>query len=180
MVAFEDRLFWSLVLSNTGAGPTLVSTTRGVFNTTDGSLAGTAAAPSTTSVSAGRAAMRKRTSLDGLFVQSEPKFIVGGPDTETLIDQLLAQISANETGKANPFTAKLTKVITPEIPGNAWFLFANPEAVPTFIYSLLDGYTAPRLTFGTPFDTQGLKAKVEHDVGFAAVDYRGAYRNVGA
>ncbi|WP_293795056.1 HK97 family phage prohead protease [uncultured Bosea sp.] len=180
VVAFEDRLFWTLVLSSAGAGPQLQATGRGVFNTTDGSLAGTAAAVASSSVSLGRAAMRKRKSLDGLFVQSEPKFIVGGPDKETEIDQLLASITPESAASANPFAGAFEKIISPEIPGNAWYLFADPQKVPTFIYSLLDGYTAPRLTFETPFSAQGLRAKVEHDVGFSAVDFRGAYRNAGA
>lgn len=179
VIAFEERLFWALVLSAAGAGPTLQTTTRSVFNTTDGSLAATGAAPGVGSVSDGRLAMRKRTSLDGLYVQSEPKFIVGGPDQETNIDQLLTSITANDATKVNPFAGTLSKLITPEISGKPWFLFADPQKVPTFVYSLLDGYIAPRLTFDTPFDTQGLKAKVEHDVGFSAVDFRGAYRNPG-
>lgn len=179
VIAFENQLFWGVVLANAGAGPTLATTTRAVFNTTDGSLAASGAAPGTASATAGRAAMRKRKSLDGLFVQAEPKFIVGGADQETAIDQLLAAIIPNETGKANPFAGTLTKVIAPEISGNPWFLFADPQKVPTFVYSLLNGYKAPRLSFDEPFTSQGLMAKIEHDVGFSAVDFRGAWRNPG-
>lgn len=180
VIAFEERLFWTLVLSASGAGPTLLATSRPIFNTTDGSLAASAGAITATTVSNGRAAMRKRKSLDDLFVQSEPKFIVAGPDKETEVDMLLATISATEVANVNPFAGKLTKVITPEIPGNGWYLFADPAKVPAFVYSLLEGYLAPRLTLDTPFESQGLKAKVEHDVGFAAIDHRGAWRNSGA
>lgn len=179
VIAFEERLFWSMVLSASGAGPMLQTTGRAIFNTTDGSLAAAGAAISVTSVSAGRAAMRKQKSLDGLFVQAEPRFIVAGADKETEVDLLLTEIRATEVANANPFAGALNKVITPEITGNAWFLFAEPTRVPAFIYSLLDGYLAPRLTIASPFDTQGLQAKVEHDVGFSAVDFRGAYRNPG-
>jgi HK97 family phage prohead protease len=180
VIAFEERLFWTMVLSASGAGPTLQTTTRALFNTTDGSLAGAAAAITVASVSIGRAAMRKQKSLDGLFVQAEPRFIVAGADKETEVDLLLTEIRASEVAQANPFAGVLNKVITPEITGNAWYLFADPARVPAFIYSLLDGYQAPRLTLNSPFETQGLQAKVEHDVGFSGVDFRGAYRNAGS
>lgn len=179
VIAFEERLFWTLVLSAAKAGPTLQSTGRAIFNTTDGSLAAAGGDISTATAGAARAAMRKQKSLDGLFVQSEPKFIVTGPDKETAADTLLAAIVPNEVSKANPFAGALTKVVSPEIPDNSWYLFADPAKVPAFIYSLLESYTAPRLTLQSPFETQGLRAKVEHDVGFAAIDFRGAYRNPG-
>lgn len=179
VVAFEENLFWRLVLSNNKAGPTLLSTTRPIFNTTDGSLAAAGGGLSAAAVGAGRAAMRKHKSLDGLFVQSEPKLLVVGPDMETAADTFLATVVPNEIGKANPFAGTLTKVVTPEIPDNSWYLFADPALVPAFAYSLLEGYQAPRLSFNAPFDSQGLKAKVEHDVGFSAIDFRGAYRNPG-
>lgn len=179
VTAFEENMFWKLVLSASGAGPTLQSTTRPIFNTTDGSLAGVGAALSTTSVGAGRAAMRKHKTLDGLYIQSEPRFLVVGPDQETFADQLLASIVPNEIGKANPFAGKLDKVVSPEISGDDWYLFADPARVPAFAYSLLEGADAPRLSFDDPFTSQGLLAKVEHDVGFTAIDFRGAYRNPG-
>ena len=178
--ASEERAFWTVIQSASGAGPTLSETTRPIFNTTDGSMAGTAAAITVSAVSLGRAAMRKRKSIDGLFVQAEPKFIVAGPDKETEVDRLLAEISATDVANVNPFGGKLTKVITPEITGNAWYLFADPERVAAFVYSLLEGYIAPRLRIDTPFGVQGLRASVEHDFGFGAVDFRGAYRNPGA
>lgn len=179
VVAFEENLFWRLMLSANKAGPTLLSTTRPIFNTTDGSLAAAGGALTAATVGAGRAAMRKHKSLDGLFVQSEPKLLVVGPDMETAADTFLATVVPNEIGKANPFAGTLTKVVTPEIPDNSWYLFADPASVPAFAYSLLEGYQAPRLTFKSPFDSQGLQAKVEHDVGFSALDFRGAYRNPG-
>lgn len=178
--ATEERGFWTVVQSASGAGPTLSETSRPIFNATDGSMAASAAAINVASVSLGRAAMRKRKSIDGLFVQAEPKFIVAGPDKEREVDKLLAEISATDVANVNPFGGKLTKVITPEIAGNAWYLFADPERVAAFVYSLLEGYTAPRLRIDTPFGVQGLQASVEHDFGFGAVDFRGGYRNPGA
>lgn len=179
VTALEEQIFWKLVTSAAGAGPTLLSTTRPIFNATDGSMAAAAAAITTASVGAGRAAMRKHKSIDGLYVRSEPKFLVVGPDKETEADTLLAAISPTEMSNVNPFAGKLEKVVTPEISGNPWYLFADPANVPAFAYSLLEGFPAPRLSFKDPFTSQGLLAKVEHDVGFTAIDFRGAYRNPG-
>lgn len=180
VTALEERIFWKLVQSAAGAGPTLLTTTRPIFNTTDGSLAAPAAAIGPSSVGLGRAAMRKHMSIDGLYVQAEPKYIVVGPDKETEADTLLAAISPTEMSQVNPFAGKLEKVVTPEIAGNGWYLFADPAKVAAFAYSLLEGFPAPRLSFHDPFTSQGLLAKVEHDVGFTAIDFRGAYRNAGA
>jgi HK97 family phage prohead protease len=180
ILAFEENMFWGQVRSNSAAGPTLITTGRGVFNTTDGSLASAAAAIGVASVGTGRAAMRKRKSLDGLFVGASPAFIAAGPDKESEVDALLTAIVPNQTSQVNPFPGTLTKAISPEIPGNAWYLFSDPKSVPTFIYSLLDGYKAPRLQVKDAWSSQGVEVKIEHDVGFSGVDFRGAYLNAGA
>lgn len=177
---FEDRTFYAMMLSASGAGPTLLETTRAVFNTTDGSLAGTAAAISVASVSLGRAALRKRKSKDGAELELAAAIMLVGPDKETEAQQLLAPIQAQQAGNVNPFSGALSLEVTAKITNNAWYLFAAPDEAACFEWGLLDGYSAPRFRTEEPFGTQGVSMSLEHDFGCGAIDFRGGYRNAGA
>jgi len=177
---FEDATFYAMMLSASGAGPTLVETGRAVFNTTDATLAGTAAAITIASVTLGRAALRKRKSLDGADLELPAAVLLCGPDKETEAQQLLAPIQAQQAGNINPFSGTMQLAVTAKITGNAWYMFASPDVAPCFEWGLLDGYTAPRFRIEEIFGTQGTSMTLEHDFGCGAIDYRGGYRNAGA
>ena len=177
----EDALFYAMMLSGSSTnGPTLVETSRQVFNTTDGTLAGTAAAITVTSVALGRAALRKRKSLDGADLGIDAAILLVGPDKELEAQQLLAPIQAQQAGNVNPFSGRLELVVTPKLTGNSWYMFASPSDVPNFIYGFLSGYEAPRMRMDEPFGYQGTALTIEHDFGVGAIDFRGGYRNAGA
>lgn len=177
----EDALFYAMMLSGSGTnGPALLETSRQVFNTTDGTLASANAAVTVASVALGRAAMRKRKSLDGADLGIDAAILLVGPDKELEAQQLLAPIQAQQAGSVNPFSGSLQLVVTPKLTGNSWYVFANPADVPNFIYGFLSGYEAPRLRMDEPFGYQGTALTIEHDFGVGAVDFRGGYRNIGA
>lgn len=181
VAAFEDATFWAMALGGaSNNGPTMLETTRQMFNTTDGTLAGTAAAISVTSLSVGRAALRKRKRLDGTDLSVAAAILLVGPDKETEAQQLVAPIQAQQVGNINPFSGKLTVEVTPKITGNAWYLFADPQMLANFTYGYLDGQTGPRFRTEEPFGRQGVSFTVEHDFGCGAIDWRGGYRNAGA
>lgn len=94
--------------------------------------------------------------------------------------QLLAPIQAAQASNVNPYVGKLTTVATPYITGNAWYLLADPSAVPSFMYGYLQGATGPRMRTDEPFGSQGMAYTVELDFGVAAIDFRGGYKNAGA
>ena len=177
---FEEETFFAMMLSASGAGPTLMETSRAVFNTTDGTLAGTAAAVNAAAVALGRAAMRKMKTKDGTFINVPPSILLCGPDKEFEAQQLLAPIAAAQASNVNPFSGSLRLVVSAQITGNAWYLFADPSAVANFEWGLLEGYTAPRLRTDEPFGTQGMRLSLEHDFGCGAINFRGGYRNAGA
>lgn len=177
---YEDKLFYAMMLSASGAGPTLASTARAVFNTTDASLAGTAAAITVASLSIARAALRKRTSVDGAPLELTPAVLLVGPDKETEAQQIVAPLQAAQTGNINPFSGTLRVVTSARITGNAWYLFADPSELPNFVYGYLNGDSGPRMRTEEPFGHQGVAMTLEHDFGVGAIDFRGSFRNAGA
>lgn len=178
---FEDTAFYAMMLGGANAdGPTLAETTRQVFNTTDGTKAAADAAISIASLSIGRAAMMKRKSVDGNLLGILPSILLVGPDKLTEAQQIVAPIQAAQAGNVNPFAGLLTVLPTARITGNAWYLFANPADVPSFVYGYLEGAAAPRTRMEEPFGRQGMQLSIEHDFGVGAIDYRGAFKNAGA
>lgn len=178
---FEDEVFYAMLLSGSNAdGPTLTETSRQVFNATDLSKAGTAAAITVTSLSAGRASLRKRVGIDGEKLNIPAAILLTGPDKETEAQQIVAPIQAQSAGNVNPFAGTLRVVSTPYITGNAWYLFADPADVPCFIYGFLSGFEGPRMRMEEPFGRQGVMLSLEHDFGVGAIDHRGGYKNAGA
>jgi phage major head subunit gpT-like protein len=178
---FEDTTFYAML--NSGAannGPTLTETARQVFNATDGTLAGAAAAISVASLSLGRAALRKRTSKDGRKLDIPGAVLLVGPDKETEAQQVVAPLQAQQAGNVNPFSGLLEVVCSAQLSGNVWYVFADPLAMPDFEWGLLQGYDAPRFRMEDVFGTQGTSLTLEHDYGCGAIDFRGGYRNAGA
>jgi ATP-dependent protease ClpP protease subunit len=178
---FEEATFFAMALGGAGAdGPTMLETTRQMFNVADGSKASTAAAITVASVSIGRAAIQKRKSLDNSNLGLSPSILLVGPDKLTEAEQFVATVTANTTAAVNPFSGRLMAISTPQISGNAWYLFTDLSQAANFEWGLLDGYTAPRLRTENPFGTQGMSLSLEHDFGCGAIDWRAGYKNAGA
>ena len=66
------------------------------------------------------------------------------------------------------------------ITNNNWYLFADPNEVPTIEVAFLNGVNAPFLDSEEGFTSDGVRMKVRLDYGIRAVDWRGAIRNNGA
>lgn len=182
VAAFEEQYFYGMMLSGANAdGPTLLETTRQVFNTTDLTKAGSNAAITPAAVGLGVAALRKRKGISGeAFLAVEPRVLLTGPDKEFEALQLLAPIQAAQANNVNPYAGRMSSVTSSYITGNAWYLFANPEDVPVFMYGYLEGEAGPRMRMDEPFGQQGVGFTVELDFGVGAVDFRGGYKNAGS
>ncbi len=183
VAATEDSLFWSTFLSGANAdGPTLTETGRQVFNATDLTKAGTAAAITVASVGAARAALRKKTSLNGqdLAWLLNSFVLLVGPDKETEADQLFETIQSESVANVNPFSGRLRKVVTAKITGNAWYLLAEPNVLPNFMYGFLQGQEGPEFRMQELFGTLGMQFRAVRDFGCGAIDYRGGFKNAGA
>jgi len=168
---FEERTFYATALNaNLADGSPLFAVARG-------NLAAAGSAIDAASVSAGRAAMRKQESIDGLKLNLSPSILLVGPEQETAAEMFVAAITPNSTDAVNPFSGKLKVVVTTEITDNAWYLLA--ERAPCWVYGFLEGQEAPRVRTEEPFGTQGFSMTVEHDFGTGAADPHGGWKNPG-
>lgn len=183
VAASEDKFFFEMLLSGASAdGPTMLETTRQLFNATDGTKAAAAAAITPAAIAKGYEALRGRKGVgaDGTYLALTPSILLTGPAKEFEAAQLLAPIQAAAVGNVNPYVGKLQQVTAPHITGNAWYLLANPADAPILMYGYLSGESGPRMRMDEPFGQQGVGYSVEEDFGCGATDWRGGYKNAGA
>lgn len=178
---FEERMFYAMMLGGSNAdGPTLLETTRQVFNTNDGTKASANAAITVASVGLGAKALMERTSKDGEKLGLFPAILLTGPTKWLEAQQLVTTTTPGQASEVNPFSGLLSTVSTPWITGNAWYLFASPTDAPCFEWGLLEGYDAPRFRIQEAFGLQGTQLTLEHDFGCGAIDFRGGFKNAGS
>jgi hypothetical protein len=164
------------------ASAALASDSVAVWHASHNNLAGAGTAITVAALGAGRAAIRKQTTIDGKKMNMSPSILLVGPDKETEADQLVTSIVPNQPSSVNPFSGRLQVVSSAQISGNTWYLFADPARAggACFIHGFLDGASAPRIRTDEPFGQQGWAMTVEHDFGVGAADFRGTYKNPGA
>lgn len=172
---FEEITFYAMMMS----ANTKLADGQVVFHASHNNL-GNASAISTAAISAGKAAMRKQKGLDDAKLNLTPSILLVSPDKEDEALQYLAPITANDSMKVNVHVGTLQPVVSAELEGNPWYLFASPDDAAVYQWGYLDGYTAPRIRFDEPFGTQGIGMTVEHDFGVGAIDFRGGFKNPGA
>jgi hypothetical protein len=173
----ESDLFWALVTGNVTLG---VDNTA-LFHANHGNLAGSGAVLSTTTMDAARVAMRKQKGLKSDYIQVSPKYIIVAPDQELAADQLLTNITPNQTGQVNPFTsAGLQKIVENRITAPAWYVAADPATIEGFTYGYLDGNEGLFTETRYGFEVDGVEMKCRQDFAVKAWDFRGIYKNPGA
>ena len=152
-----------------------------LFSAAHGNLAGAGGPITIANLGAARLAMRMQKDLDGTTpVDAAPKFLVVGAAKETEAEAVLAQIAAATVGDVNPFSGKLTLLVDPRLPGTAWYLFADPARWPVIEIAKLSGQEDVFVDTRVGFDVDGVETKARLDIGGAAVDWRGGYKNPGA
>ena len=168
---FENQTFWNMVLSN----PVLTQDSTAVFASGHNNLAVSGGVPSVTNYGLARAALRSMQTPDGnYYLNVEPRIVVTGPLNETAAEQMRTRITPMLTTSVNPFE-DLEFITEPAITTTAWYVLADPDVQPNFIFGNLKGSEGPRIRIFEPFGTQGIKISVEEDLGVGAIDFRGAY-----
>lgn len=172
----ESDLVYAILTANPAMGDGTV-----LFHADHSNVSGAAAAPSVTTVSAGRTAMRKQTGLNGESVLNlMPEFLLVPAAYETAAQQLVASIVAADTDKVNPFSGSLQVIAEPRLDAASatdWYLSAGPNQVDTIEYAYLEGQAGPYIETKNGFDVDGVQIKVRHDFAAKALDHRGLYRN---
>ena len=164
-----------------------MSDTVAIFHADHNNLAGTGAAPTTTTVGAGRSAMRLQTDVDGNdSLDIRPAIFLVPVALEDTANVLVAsETDPNQANsrKPNPIRGFAEVVSDPRLDATsttAWYLIASPSLAPLVEVAFLDGNQTPYLESQNGFTIDGVMWKVRMDYGTAAIDWRGGYKNAGA
>ncbi|WP_272876920.1 prohead protease/major capsid protein fusion protein [Neoroseomonas terrae] len=179
---FENATAYNLLNSATGDGPTLSTGSATVFATgaTRANKASTGTVLDTTTIGAGRTAIMKQRTLDGLPISmGQTMRLLVGPNLELAARQATVVVQASEIGKANVFAGFVQPVIEPLIQANRWYLFSDPVAAPVYVYGYLNGAEGPQVATGPVQGADGVEVSVIFDFGVGAIDWRGAWFNPG-
>ncbi|MBR0683078.1 terminase [Roseomonas eburnea] len=179
---FENATAYQLVNSANGDGPTLTTGSAPVFATgaARANKASTGTVLDTSTIGAGRTAIMKQRTLDGLPISmGQTMRLLVGPNLELAARQATVVVQASEIGKANVFAGFVQPVIEPLIQANRWYLFSDPVAAPVYVYGYLNGAEGPQVTTGPVQGADGVEVSVIFDFGVGAIDWRGAWFNPG-
>jgi hypothetical protein len=179
---FENVTAYGLLNSANGDGPTLTTGATAVFATgaarTNKASSGTAL--DLTNLAAGRAAVMKQKTLDGLPISvGSSMTLLVGPNQELSARQLTVSVQATQTSNANVFSGFIQPLVEPLIPTNRWYLFSDPLSAPVYVYGYLNGAEGPQVTTGPVSGVDGVEVSVIFDFGVGAIDWRGAWFNPG-
>ncbi|MCA3366198.1 MAG: HK97 family phage prohead protease [Roseomonas sp.] len=180
---FENATAYALLNQANGDGPTLTNGPAAVFGTAVARLnkAAAGSALDINNLAAGRAAILRQKTLDGLpiSVGNAMKLLVG-PSLELPARQLTVSVGATQISNANIYAGFVQPLVEPLIPNNRWYLFADPPTAPVYVYGYLNGAEGPQVTTGPVSGVDGVEVSVIFDFGVGAIDWRGAWFNPGA
>ncbi|MCA4920504.1 MAG: HK97 family phage prohead protease [Roseomonas sp.] len=179
---FENATAYALLNQANGDGPTLTNGPAAVFGTAAARLnkAAAGSALDINNLAAGRAAILRQKTLDGLpiSVGNAMKLLVG-PSLELPARQLTVSVGATQISNANIYAGFVQPLVEPLIPNNRWYLFADPPTAPVYVYGYLNGAEGPQVTTGPVSGVDGVEVSVIFDFGVGAIDWRGAWFNPG-
>ncbi len=182
------RTTGDLVCAVLTGGPTM-SDGAPLFHADHGNLAtGPESALSATSLSAARLSMRMQPDpLNlGAVLNIRPAFlIVPGALEDRAAELLTAAAKPDQPNPEirNPLAGMAQIIVEPrldDVSATAWYLAADPRVADTIEVSTLDGHDEPELSQAPGFTVDGVKHKVRHVVGAAALDWRGLFKSTGA
>jgi HK97 family phage prohead protease len=175
----ENARLVALLTQSNGAGP-LMGDGKRLFHADHGNLAATGGPLDRDGLSTARLAMRMQKGLDGKTpIAATPRYVLVGADLETDAEIVLTEIYAATVGDVNPFGGRLSLLVEPRLPPEAWYVFADPAVMPVLEYAYLSSAPGPQLASRESFETWGRSYRVLNHFGCGAVDWRGAYRNTG-
>ena len=179
---FENATAYGLLNLANGDGPTLTTGSATVFGTAAAraNKASAGSALDLTGLAAGRAAIMKQKTLDGLpiAVGSSMRLVVG-PNQELAARQLTVSVAATQTSNANVYAGFVQPLVEPLIQNNRWYLFSDPLSAPVYVYGYLNGAEGPQVATGPVSGVDGVEVSVIFDFGVGAIDWRGAWFNPG-
>lgn len=179
------RTVGDLVFAILTDNPTM-SDSIALFHATHRNLAAAGSAPSVTSMSDARTALRtQRETADGPALNIAPRYMIVPAAQETITRQLLTSAVDPQAGKGhaiNPVAGMAELVVDGRLDAtsaSAWYLAADPNGFDTIEVAYLDGVQAPYLEQQQMWTADGVEMKVRIDAGVAPLDFRTMYKNPG-
>lgn len=178
-----ERKVYALLESN----PTLADGIA-LFHASHGNLSDTSDAISVAALDAARSAMaqQKAPGDDQEYLDIQPAVSVchtGKRSTmQVTVNAEYDPDTANKLQKPNAVRGIVADIVSsPRLSSaTAWYLFADPSMAPVIEVVFLNGQREPRIVEEESFRTGGLSWRIEMPFGVGAIDYRGAYKNLGA
>lgn len=170
----------ALLLANSGNGVTMDD---GVpwHHSVHGNKAGSGGSIDTTTLSAARLAMRSQKDSDGVTpIAVTPRYLLVSPALETTAETMLATLASTTVAEVNPFAGRLQLLVDVHLSGNAWWIFASPDQLPTMEYAYLSSAPGPQLSTREGWDVLGLEMRCTLDFGAGVIGFAGSYLNPGA
>lgn len=146
------------------------------------------AAPSVTTLSAARTAMRKQADPDsiatgGLNIRAKYILLPAELETSTLV-LLGSEFDPAQTQRVpNGVRSMVEPIVDARLSAastTAWYLAGDPNVYDTVEVAYLDGNEQPFLDQQDGWSVDGTEFKVRIDAGVKALDFRALYKNVGA
>lgn len=142
-----------------------------------------AAAPSVTTIDAGRQKLAKQKDVSGNdFLDLRPAVWLGplsyGGAARVANNDQYDPDANNKLQRSNIVKGLFRDIVdTPRISDSKWYQFADPDEAPVIEVAFLDGIEEPFLDQEEGFTVDGARYKARLDFGISAIDYRGAVRN---
>lgn len=197
-----DDVVYTLLISASGVGPTMNEDSTPLFDTgrttPNYKTGATAGALSDAGLANVKALCRKMTGLASEHINILARVLLMPPELEhaglKLIRSSELMVASSATsgsqtevimGTANVHRGTLTPVVEPRLSAatngtTAWYLVADPIQAESIVIVYLRGQRNPVVERKDPVDVLGLGWRMYHDVGAAALDWRGIFRGKGA
>lgn len=170
---FEADQLAALLIANP-----LMADSKSLFHSDRGNLASATSVLSKDALSAARKAMHGQRDEAGQLIGVAPRWLIVGPENETLAEELLATITPTSTDDVQPIKLKLA--VEPRLTGWTWFVAADPTECDGLIYAHLASEPGPQVEHRAGFDVDGVEVRVRLDFGASFVDWRSWHKNAGA
>ena len=183
----ETDVYAALSL-NSGLGPTL-SDGKTIIHADHGNIAGTAGAPSVSTVEAGILKMAAQKDISGNdYLDLSPTIWLGPKSLETTVRVLNANTydpaatgSSKNFMTSNPYNGQFSDIVASQrLAATKWYMLADPNIAPVIEVDFLNGVQEPFLDMEDGFTVDGARYKVRLDFGVSGVGYEGIVYNAGA
>jgi len=186
-VDFENATFYSVCIApNSGTGPALSDAVVVYHANHSNVLSGSAL--SLAHLDEARELMLGQTSIDGIKINVQPRYLLVPPASAGLAERLVAPqsmligqgASAAPVSNNNNWAGRLTPVTDANLTGSRFYLLADPAELEQYVYGYLEGANGPRTEVRNGFTTDGIEFKLALEFACGAIEYRAGVTGAGS